>query len=198
MIDYKKYWASDNLKNIAPQHHGQYPEGWDPAEVIKMMIKDENLEKVLDFGCGYGRLCQAFDCDSYLGVDLNPQAIEVARKTYPGYRFMEINIDSSFEKVDVVFAYTVFLHLDDDTLSNILLRLRESCQKLLIVAEILGREWRRQGLPPVFNRDLDDYQDLISSRGFKFIGEYRRPYQRYARMPEFRNKNTDISFLLYK
>lgn len=198
MIDYKKYWAGDDLKNIIPQHHGQYPEGWDPAEVLKMMIKEKNPEKVLDFGCGYGRLCHAFDCDSYRGVDLNPHAIEVARKTYPGYRFMEINIDSSFEKVDVVFAYTVFLHLDDDTLSNILLRLRESCQKQLIVAEILGREWRRPGLPPVFNRDRADYQELISAQGFEFVDEYRRPYQRYASMPEFSNKNTDVSFLLFK
>jgi len=198
MIDYKKYWAGDNLKNIIPQQHGQYPEGWDPAEVLKEIIKDKDLGKVMDFGCGYGRLCHAFGCDSYLGVDLNPHAIEAARKAYPGYRFMEINIDSSFDKVDVVFAYTVFLHLDDDTLSNILLRMRESCQKLLIVAEILGREWRRQGLPPVFNRDREDYKDLITARGFNFVEEYRRPYERYARMPEYRNRNTDISFLLFE
>lgn len=198
MIDYKKYWANDDLNNIIPQQSGEHPEGWDPALALKELIKDPDIKNVLDFGCGYGRLCHAFDPDSYLGVDLNPHAIDAARKSCPEYTFKEINLDSTFDKTDLILAYTVFLHLDDDILSEILGRLRKSCSKTLIVGEILGREWRRPGLPPVFNRDLSDYQILLSRCGFTFIEEHRRSYQRYAKMPAFHNRNTDISFLIFQ
>jgi len=198
MFDYKKFWANDDLNNIVPLQHGEHPEGWDPAVALKDLIKDKGIRDVLDFGCGYGRLCRAFDTDSYLGVDLNPHAISAARKANPEYLFKEINIDSPFEKVDLVLAYTVFLHLDDDVLSDILIRLRKSCLKTLIIGEILGKEWRRPGLPPVFNRDLSDYQVLMSGCGFTFVGEHARPYKRYAQMPAFHDKNTDLSFLIFQ
>ena len=195
--DYKQIWTADDLKNIVPAGHGHDPEGWNPAAHLKKTIKPERYERVLDFGCGWGRLCSTFSCDQYLGVDLNPNAIEQARTLHPGYRFAEVDLDSTFDTADLIVAYTVFLHLDDRTLSDLLARLRPACRDCLVIAEILGREWRRPGHPPVFNRDLSDYANLLSQHNFSYRDEVRRPYKRYAEDPRFQGRNTDLSVLVF-
>jgi len=43
--------------------------------------------KVLDAGCGYGRMAQLFNKDNYLGIDFSPDFIEIARKEQPEYKF---------------------------------------------------------------------------------------------------------------
>jgi SAM-dependent methyltransferase len=196
MIDYKKYWLTDNLRNIVAGSDTENPEGWDPVEVLEEILKSLNFETVLDFGCGYGRLCKAFQPKHYTGIDLNPQAIQEAQNRYPDYFFKEIELDSEYDNVDIILAYTVFLHLDDDIIGSILQRLRKACKKYLIIGEILGREWRRPGDPPVFNRNYDDYISLLQRHGFQVINEYKLPYKRYADSSYFKNNNTDLSFLI--
>jgi SAM-dependent methyltransferase len=195
-MDYKKFWISDSLQNIVAGTNIENPEGWDPIDILLELLKPLPFETVLDFGCGYGRLCKAFQPNSYIGIDLNPDAIKEARRLYSDYFFKETEIDSEYDTVDIILAYTVFLHLDDDTLGSILHRLRKACKKSLIIGEILGKEWRRLGNPPVFNRDIDDYRSLLADFGFQIINEYRLPYKRYADSPYFKDKNTDMSFLL--
>lgn len=48
-----------------------------------------NFDKrsVLDFGCGIGANCYMFDKDVYLGIDVDAERINYARKKYPGYKF---------------------------------------------------------------------------------------------------------------
>ncbi len=197
MIDYKKYWTNDNLQNIVAGNDTENPEGWNPIDVLKEILKNIHFETILDFGCGYRRfLCKTFQPNKYIGIDLNPQAIQEARKLYPEYFFKEIEVDSEYDNADIVIAYTVFLHLDDDTLGSILTRLRKACKKHLIVGEILGREWRRPGNPPVFNRNFDDYMNLLQRYGFHIINEYKLPYKRYADSPYFKDKNTNLSFII--
>ena len=70
--------------------------------------------------------------------------------------------------------------------------------KWLIVAEILGREWRRDGIPPVYNRDLDDYLPLMRAHDLVLHKHVKRPYKRYADSKYYKGKNTDISFLIFK
>jgi hypothetical protein len=33
--------------------------------------------------------------------------------------------------------------------------------KRIVIGEIMGRQWRRPGNPPVFNRELSEYADMI-------------------------------------
>ncbi|WP_277871454.1 hypothetical protein [Brachyspira aalborgi] len=43
--------------------------------------------------------------------------------------------------------------MDNNTLEEVLLKLSKSTNKYIIISEIMGREWRRDGLPPTFCRD---------------------------------------------
>jgi SAM-dependent methyltransferase len=75
--------------------------------------------RVLDFGCGWGRILRCFlkDCqaDHVQGVDVVPEFIAACRETFPYGRFDQLRplpptpyANSSF---DLITAYSVFSHL---------------------------------------------------------------------------------------
>lgn len=196
-IDYKAFWIGDSLRNIVPPSYGDQPEGWDPVQALRQITEPYGFNKVLDFGCGYGRLAGAFDPEAYVGIDLNPSGIERAADQHPGYLFREVNLQDEYPMCDLVLAYAVFLHLDDTTLVAAMQRLRDTGARYMLVSEILGREWRRPGNPPVFNREESEYRELFSAIGFSLASRIDKPYARYADNPQFAGKNTDISFLMF-
>lgn len=84
--------------------------------------------RVLDLGCGGGRLLRWFQeqgatAENLLGVDLLPASIQAARRKYPDLRFEQENaetLDLPDASLDVVCAFTVFSSvLDDATARNI-------------------------------------------------------------------------------
>jgi SAM-dependent methyltransferase len=76
---------------------------------------------VLDVGCGFGDLLgymrwKNVEPASYLGVDINPNLIAIARERYPSGRFLVADIeDAGFnERHDFVLSSGVFNHRMDD------------------------------------------------------------------------------------
>jgi SAM-dependent methyltransferase len=79
--------------------------------------------RVLDFGCGWGRVTRAFlrfsPSSMLTGVDVRKEAIDLARSLTPRIRFEQIGprppanffADESF---DLVVGYSVFSHLSED------------------------------------------------------------------------------------
>ncbi len=188
-----QFWAGEGLNHIMPQGFGEFPEGFDVRNEVKKITEDLSFDHVIDFGCGYGRLCESFKPESYLGIDINPSAIDEAKKQFAQYKF-EI-LPNGPKGADLYFAYTVFLHMTDTQLHEALKNIR--C-KWLVVGEVLGREWRREGLPPVYNRDLEDYVTLMRSHDLVLHRHVRKPYKRYSESPWYQGKNTDVSFLVFK
>jgi SAM-dependent methyltransferase len=75
--------------------------------------------RVLDFGCGWGRILRFFlrDCKAahLQGIDVDPMLVDVCRSTFPYARFDTVNAlpptpfpEGSF---DVITGYSVFSHL---------------------------------------------------------------------------------------
>lgn len=185
------YWKQDRLTNIIPnnQQLGQFPEGWDVRPALWEVLQPHVQQRVIEIGCGYGRLCQAFPADKYLGLDINPEAIQRANETYGEYQFRQIGFTDTYPTADAILAYTVLLHIDDASIGPMLERLC-AASDVLVVAEILGRKrWRRDGNPPVFNRDLEDYISLMRQHGFRLAYTQEHPYQHYP--------NTFITFMKF-
>jgi len=77
-------------------------------------------EKLLDFGCGWGRITQSafryFDPSNIIAADIQPNALEIVRKSNlkVGTLLVEnFQIDLPNESVDSIFAYSVFSHLSE-------------------------------------------------------------------------------------
>lgn len=78
-IQYSVYLANDTLWNKIEESH---------KEILQKLVKQS--DKVLDAGCGYGRLAPFFD--NYCGIDFIPAFIEEANTLYPNKRFMEADL----------------------------------------------------------------------------------------------------------
>lgn len=167
-----EYWRSgEGLAHISP------PGNPDPeTPVFRELI--ENLfyvQDTVDVGCGVGRLAPWFDPQRYHGVDISPKAIAIAKERNPGYQFDVIDDAAPIEGGFACWLHTVLLHVPDDLLSGQIARLT---QRHVVVSEILGRNWRRAGNPPVYNREVFDYGEAFKPHGYKLA---RVMYASYGR-----------------
>lgn len=164
------YWESNaDLEHITPPGE-RWPEGEEIKETLKRMVGDDS---VLDFGCGDGRFVESFTPEQYTGVDINPHAIDYCKKRYPDYRF-----GFSIHHRDVALCFTSLLHVPDSEIENTINRL--SCCDRVIVGEIMGRGWRRNGNPPVYNRDKGEYFSMFEAAGMRINSLTQIPYNRYG------------------
>jgi SAM-dependent methyltransferase len=143
------YWKGNvNLQHITPP-------GEDMPEVdLFAALRVACRGTVFEFGCGYGRLAPCFRPDMYTGMDINPSALVAAKDRNPGHVFVE-----DWAEADTVLAHTVLLHIPDDEIQSVIDRMKG--YKRIVIGEIMGRSWRRGGNPPVFNREVSDYADMV-------------------------------------
>ena len=180
----------DNIISKAVEEH---PEGPYVKEVIRDLTSELDYQTVIDFGCGHGRLCDIFPKEKYLGLDINTDALASAQNKFLDYRFEKIG--GEITSADLYLAHSVFLYMTDREVDEALRKMR--C-KYLLVGEILGRECSREGLPPIYNRDLADYLRLFRSHDLILHKHIKKPHEKYANTAWYQGKKTDISFLLFR
>ena len=185
-----EFWRKAQLVHINPGVQDDFPEGWDVREELREICGDRHVS---DVGCGYGRLCTAFHPDRYEGYDLNPTAIDAARRRNPAYRFTLMQHPLDYAVRDAALLYTVLLHIHDDDIEAAIAGLCERAD-FIVAAEIMLRTWRGEAAlrpkeaPPVFNRDASEYVAMFKTHGFDVEDMVVAPYKRY--------KDTNITFLV--
>lgn len=158
------YWRGNTrLREITPRGE-RYPEVG-LFEALGRACRGS----VFEFGCGDGRLSPAFSPELYAGFDINPAALAAAARANPGYRFV-----SEWEPADTFLAWTVLLHVPDDEIGTVLAE--AEAYKRIVIGEVMGRKWRRAGDPPVFNREADEYVEMVGRTAERIAV----PYPRYG------------------
>lgn len=84
--------------------------------------------KILDFGVGWGRfyrwLLRDFSSKNIIGVDVDPEMIALCKKDMPFGLFEQISAEPPYKfkekEFDLVFLYSVFSHLSEDSFLKIL------------------------------------------------------------------------------
>ena len=66
--------------------------------------------EILDLGCGTGSLAKYISPNSYLGVDIDPLSLEMARSRHPEHEFQS-ELPSIEQKFDTVLALAVIEHV---------------------------------------------------------------------------------------
>jgi len=105
---------------------------------LKQFVRYNNITSILDIGCGDFNLMRHFDfCQvNYLGIDLVDFVIEKNQINYQT-EFLKfdcidiLNDTIDIKKYDLVLIKDVFQHLNNDTISKMLVRLNES-KRILI------------------------------------------------------------------
>lgn len=178
-----EYWQSGaGLAHITPPSSPN-PEG---AAFGPLMTELFFGQDMVEFGCGTGRLAPLFSKRRYRGVDICEAAIVAAQATKPGYRFEMIDGISPIEGGFGLLAHTVMLHVPDE---DLIPTIRRFAQRHVVVSEIPGKQWRRDGNPPVFNRGIMDYEEAFRLCGYKLSRVMFVPYPHY--------ENTDLAVMQF-
>ncbi len=85
---------------------------WPKLKELASVVEPDS--KVLDLGCGNGRLIKAFEQKNinYLGCDQEEKLIKMAKKNWPEYSFMVSKIPDTPEgKFDYIFSIAVIHHI---------------------------------------------------------------------------------------
>ena len=156
--------------------------------------------RVLDFGCGWGRVIRFFLKDvealNLVGVDVNPKAVEACKNTNPWCQFELCDVfppaPLESESFDLIHAYSVFSHLSEEAHLQWLAefeRLLKPGGMVLVTTfsrDVLlqSSEWKRDP------QSLLDWQrrvvDLFSPAN-DWLAAYDRGEFCYGSMPEFGN-----------
>lgn len=176
---------------------GKFPleEGEDFPKILQTVLQSFSFNQVIDFGCGTGRLTYLFPPEKYLGLDIDSHVLQEAKIKNPKYKFAEILKTDAPRYADLYFAYMVFFFLSNRDLHEVLTNIR--CQTLL-VGEVLGRNWRDTCIPNIYHRDLEEYIHLLRKHDFILEQKIEMPHPQYTNSNWYRNKDTNISFLVFK
>lgn len=183
-MKYKQFWqGEDGIRNVIPRagRKGEFPEkpGFSPYKVLQDIIKGK---PVCEVGCGYGRLAPAFCHDDYIGVDINVDAIALAKRNHPAHTFHVID-GYKYPPTMAKFAYTVAMHVPDDEYSLMIKAMCESTGDQIVIAEILGSHLRKkltrniQGVShATYGRDQMQHENEFLKHGWSLVTYHAHPY----------------------
>lgn len=124
-------------------------------------------KSVLDAGCGYGHFASVFEAlgCSYHGVDVSPEAVEVAQSRNPNCTFSVGDLADLdvCDRFDLVFCRTVLIHLTSDVAWS--KAVSAICTSLVPRGTFLLYDYlprvRESPAPHVINRSAQEYQALL-------------------------------------
>lgn len=134
-------------------------------EIREMTTDIKNDDKILDVGCGNGRLLETLKDKKleYLGVDNSEELIKIARQNYPTFKFVVgdiLDLRGIAGRFDYIFCLAVLSHLPGEELR--LKALKEMKSKLKEGGRIIISVWNLWG--PAKGRK--DYRPLIFKNWF--------------------------------
>ena len=167
------FWRAQNgVRHITPAGKAN-PEGkW----LLPYLAEVASHGRVVEIGCGPGRLACAFEPHAYLGLDLNERSIAEARTRNPLHAFDVVQ--DELPQADAYLIHTVLMHVPDSDLDALLGRMNAP---VVCVSEMMGREWRREGDPPVFNREPSEYAEAFAAHGYVLSHARTETYEHYRK-----------------
>ena len=151
-----------------PSRYGKWPDK-DSVDILKRLCQGF----VCEVGCGTGRCCEAFQPDSYVGLDVNEHVVKEARRAYPRHSFQTVGWHDVYPEADTYLFYTMLLHVPDDEVMNVLARTKhDGYQPRVVVFETMCRDYRseKQGN---YQRDIHEYMDMMNRTGRRIVESMR-------------------------
>mgnify|MGYP006273884511 CR=1 FL=1 len=133
-----KYWM-DRYNNGGNSGKGSYDKFAEfKGNVINKLIKEKNINSIIELGCGDGNQLKHFNITSYSGIDISKKIITDNKTKFKGkkdYDFILLDdfIKNPF-KADATMSLDVIYHLvEDDVFYNHMKLLFENALKYVII-----------------------------------------------------------------
>ncbi len=133
----KTYWEN-RYKNGGNSGAGSYGEkALYKADFINRFIQQQQVQSVIEFGCGDGHQLQLLQIPNYLGYDISPTIIEACRKIYKEdttKKFELLQDKNILVKADLCLSLDVIYHLvEDEVYENYMNNLFNQADKWVII-----------------------------------------------------------------
>jgi 2-polyprenyl-3-methyl-5-hydroxy-6-metoxy-1,4-benzoquinol methylase len=76
-------------------------------------VQPHLLGRVLDWGCGIGKLAELLPAEVYTGVDLDDESVQQARHLHPEHAFLSVEEFDDFGSWDTIVALALIEHVAD-------------------------------------------------------------------------------------
>lgn len=169
---YRAFWEVP-----ADQAPGKTGGSWDDLSDLEEILSGLNVlpyGRVLDVGCGTGRLSQLVKHGYYFGVDIAQGMIDFARSKHVNAARIDgpedIHLGDPLLKFSWVMCLSVFTHLPREERRRYLARFREIGLRL-VVDVLVGEEG---GSIDAWYADGHDFRDDLEEAGWRVIRDFRR------------------------
>ena len=145
---------------------------WRDLHFIKKYLKREG--KVLDFGCGNGRLLDFLEGTklNYTGIDASGKLIKIAQKKYPGKSFLQLENEGRLpfkdKEFDMIFSIAVFHHFTPKMADNALGEMKRILKDDGILILTIWNLWNVKYLKFLFKSFLKGSINLAARISFKY------------------------------
>jgi len=108
----KRYQGGGDSGAGSYNHLGRFK-----AELINSFVRENGIQKVIEFGCGDGHQLSLLEIPCYVGIDASSRAVAMCREKFKGdstKEFFQVEEFSAQEKADLVLSLDVIYHLVED------------------------------------------------------------------------------------
>jgi SAM-dependent methyltransferase len=108
------------------------------AQIINKFIEDEEIERIIEFGCGDGNQLSLIRIKNYVGVDVSPTIIKKCKINFKGNPHKSFYTNDEFRalslKADLALSLDVIFHLiEDDIFESYMNMLFNASERFCII-----------------------------------------------------------------
>lgn len=131
-----EYWKLQyqSGRNSGPGSYNQFAEF--KAEILNRFIENNDIQTLIEYGCGDGNQLKLAEYSSYIGFDVSSEAISRCNSIFPNDKRKTFKLvdDYSGEKAQLTLSLDVIYHLiEDDVFMEYMERLFNSSERFVII-----------------------------------------------------------------
>lgn len=170
-VDSGSYWEKRYVaeKNSGSGSYGRLAAH--KADVLNEFVSQNNINTVIEFGCGDGNQLNLANYPSYIGLDISAKAVELCSQFFSKDETKQFFVigDLNGLTADLTLSLDVIYHLVEDAVYERYMRdLFDSSNRYVIVYASNYNEGEELGAPHVRHRKFTDWA-IENAKSFKLI-----------------------------
>jgi len=178
--EYAKYLLKKTIQDynlIAKDFSSTRYSVWPELNIFGQYLKEG--DRILDLGCGNGRLFELFKNKNidYVGVDNSEKLIEISKKKYPDGKFQvadALNLPFLDNYFDKIFSIAVLHHIPSSELR--LKFLKEAKRVLRPQGILILTVWNLNPLQMILIGEWKRFKDFLRQQILKIVGKAKTDF----------------------
>ena len=167
----KKYWEQES---IGENHMSGIDIGTFQL-LTKNLFETFEGKKILDLGCGTGRIYPLFKNSEYFGVDISQKLLNIFKTKHPEARFCltdGFDIPVEKESIDIIWCWSIFTHYPLEDIEKMLKEMKRILKKdgRIYVSYIISDNPQNYQDVNFFTHGQKEFEELLTEFKFKDMG----------------------------